>query len=411
MDDSIKEETTWTIPLYNTDHLKDALRKAGASLGRDCWVFPNKESFEEFSRMIALTGAQSENKVCSSCGARKPLTSFKEDASKPDGRGKQCKECSSLRNKIKEGEITDAHLEALTKKFSTFPAISEVNQSVLDELSRYQSFAGSMVLANKLLWWERTVIPKHPERLAKTDYYPLEDMQETVKDTKCCWSTHLRTMKIILNEAFGKHVQNLRGVGYRIATSLAHDGLEAAKLHDLSTTYDGAIHKRLQEARAMFPDAPEDTKEIMTKMEAISLSHMQTNREYADLANTVISYFKERVGGGDRQVLRPPDDPVIGTEAVFMETAKLAITFGKRCGYVIEIRKEGNNDDAKEENRNSSLRELGVLGRPSGSIACETLPMVHTDSPSTGGDQLTTQCQSTEHILPSIQDDQERPIK
>lgn len=39
-----------------------------------------------------------QEKVCSSCGANKPLEDFHKDRNRPDGRRSACKECRSQKN-------------------------------------------------------------------------------------------------------------------------------------------------------------------------------------------------------------------------------------------------------------------------------------------------------------------------
>jgi len=339
-----RKKEGWSIPSYNTNHLTERIRAAGAILSDEEWLFPDQQSYEAMRHYIAVTASQHETKLCVSCGEDKPLHEFRLDDDSPDGRSRRCDACSS-RPPPREEDSPNNQERIRGRRFSgsathEFPPI---NTRLYDEYSIHPSFPGSMMLANALLWWEQIDVPAGA-RLARHNYFPRALMQTMVADTEITWGTHVRMMKKILNNVYLKHVQNQRGVGYRISTDLAHDGLEATKLYELVRTFSFSIHRRLNEAWTLFPEAPEETQEVMRQVFMMSESQANNLSDWSRIFYRAFFYLRQQVVAGSES-LRPPDDIGVGemqadVEAVFHRAVSWIGRLGDSLGYNVSANRK-----------------------------------------------------------------------
>jgi hypothetical protein len=339
-----RRKNKWVISSFNTTHLVERLRTHGAILHGDEWLLPDQHTYEGILRHIEFTATHLTEKFCPGCGGDKAIEDFPADENQPDGRAKLCVECARKEREEKSGRVGSKWREARKRRFSGaatrgFPPI---NERLYARYSRRRTFPGSMALANALLWWEQVDVTEGPH-LFPHNYFPLDVMHKIVEDTGYTWGAHLRLTKQILNNVYNKHWQNQAGVGYRIATDLAHDGIEAAKLHDLIRTFSFAVYRRLDETWGLFPDAPEDTKDVLRKLFNMTQAHTSNLSAWSRVFYRSFYYLKERVGAGSLsipEVVRISDEEISGElDAVFTNASDWFKRWANSLGYEVHVKR------------------------------------------------------------------------
>ena len=331
------------IPSYNTQHLVQRLQRLGAVLHGDEWLLPSAHAFELISSHITFTHSQLEKKFCPGCGKEKPLPSFAAQDDAPDGRSRMCNECIQRESReSRENSREGAHWDdARNRRFPGTPVEPPADRGVIDELTAsHRVFPGSMALANALLWWEQVDVPAG-SHLFPHNYFPLDLMHQIVEGTGFSWSRHLEVMKQIIVRGYHKHVQNCKGVGYRIATNLLHDGLEAVKLHDVVRTFSFSIFRRLEEAWEMYPEAPDEAVDIMRRVFAMSQSQIDTLTTWAATFHRSFFYLRQHVGAGGRRILEPISITNAAMEhdldEIFQRAAESFRRWGSTIGYDVDV--------------------------------------------------------------------------